>query len=181
MNMKVNGLEGLLEFFQRRHFKTWHIVLMSEIIAERLKELPKVELPKVEIPRVELPKEVPKFPLPKSFTIDLKNLFVSKSYSIVDVNKPGTLKEFVVISPSNKFSVLVLVDGAIMFNRTFNELAEISRQMESIVAFEDDGTYIIGLYDLSWLKEFKLKISVEEPITFKTILALYDLMLTSEK
>jgi len=174
--------EALLRLFQSRGFKTWHIVLMADIIGEKLAKaglpplppLPKPEVPKMpEAVKVEIPRVVPiEAPKPQTDFIDLSDLRVEGTYPLLKLAVRGVLEELVVKSPSSNFSIHFSIDGK-EHHKRFSELEEISQYVESIAAFKENDFYILSMKDISWLNTFSFFFIAHEPITFKRIYCAY--------
>jgi len=168
---------------KRKGLKTWHVVLLGDIIGEKLKEkLPEI-LPtvKVEIPappppvtpiirRIELPK-------PKTETIDKKNFTVKGNFELLNVKLRGELKELLIKSPSPNFSILLMCDNIRIMDRKFTELQEVTQELDFIAAFEDNGSYILNIKDIKWIDQCMILLTAHEQITFQNIFARYDLFI----
>lgn len=145
--------------------KTWQVILLSELIAKNIK-LPEIpQEPTQEEPIVERVKGSTKF-------VNLYRVRISGKYNVLKRNAPGKLHEFVVVSPSDKFSVLISCDDSYS-QFSYRDLKEITQYSEQISAFEDNNYYIVRFSDISWKDSFTLSISAEEPIVFNRIFASY--------
>jgi hypothetical protein len=172
--------EALLRLFQSRGLKTWHVVLMADIIGEKLAKAglpplpPLPEAPKMpEVVKVEIPKVVPmEAPKPQTDLIDLSDLRIEGTYPLLKLTVRGVLEELVAKSPSNNFSIHFSIDGK-EHHKKFSELEEISEYVESIAAFKENDFYILSMKDISWLNTFSFFFIAHEPIVFKRIYASY--------
>jgi len=118
-----------------------------------------------------------RLPRPREFitrTFDKRNLPVRFSLDVIKTNVMGKLREFVLLSPSTKFSILVIADGVTKLSRTYDQLAEISPHSAFIDAYPSNGGYGVRLGEMSWISDFLLSIYVEEPITFSHIFCIWD-------
>jgi hypothetical protein len=177
-------VEALLEYFRGRPLKTWHVVLMADIIGEKLAEkglalppLPPVPPvppapPKPEVVKVEVPKPL-ELPKPQTQFIDRSGVRISGAYELLNLTGRGALKELAIISPSRNFSIQVFSDDMTRIFRSFDELRQISQHVESIAAYEEDGFYVLSVRDISWIDNFRFLIIAHEPIEFKRIFVSY--------
>jgi len=180
----------LLEFFKRRGVKTWHLVLLGDMIADKLREQIQIPVPevermipaKIEIPKVEIPRpKVPELKLPEivTKTVDKKDWIVSHVFNIVKIsNVGGRLRELVVRSPSKNFSVHVSADGVDKISRSYEDLETISPHVETIDAYEEagDSVYVLRIGEIRWANDFAASLYVDNgPITFNAIFACYDI------
>ena len=191
-----SDIEALFQYLKGKGLKTWHIVLLGDIIGEKLKEAPapppppEIRLPELpELPKYEdlmrmarqigeeLAKKMPK---PKEIStkiLDKKNFPVKKTFDLVNVNLPGRLKEVIIRSPSTDFSILIMSDGYKKMDRSYSELAEISEHSEDIDAYEEagNGVYVVKLKDIYWIESFIATIYVDNPITFHNLWVSYEI------
>lgn len=197
MNTKDEGIveqaRGLLEFFQRKpELKAWHIILLGEVIGEKIKELrppaetpaPVLEMPKLELPEfpkpVDLAKEfakrVPRPRQPKTKSFYRKNLPVEHSYDVVKTNVMGSLREFAVKSPSDNFMVLMLTDGVVRVSDWYSDLADHSSISEWIDAYQDavDNEYVVRIGPTSWTEKCLLTVRVKAPVKLSKVIAVWD-------
>jgi hypothetical protein len=172
-----NNVEALLEYFRGKPLKTWHIVLIADIISEKLAG--KILIPPSVIKpptqptvKIETPKTLEP-PKPQTQFIDLSNMSVSGSYELLNLIGRGTLNELAIVSPSRKFGIQIFSDNLTRIFKDFDELEQISQYVESIDAFEDNGSYILSVKDISWIDSFRLLLIAYEPIEFKRIFASY--------
>jgi len=173
-----DDVEALLEYFRGKPLKTWHVVLMADIIGEKLAEkgltLPPAPSapPKPEAVKVEVPKAL-ELPKPQTQFIDMSGARISGASELLNLTGKGTLKELAVVSPSRNFGIQVFSDNVTRILRSFDELEQISQHVESIAAYEEDGLYVLNVKDVSWIDNFRLMIIAHEPIEFKRIFASY--------
>ena len=103
-----------------------------------------------------------------------------RSEHLIRTDKPGRLRELMIISPTDDFSILVSLDGMRWLDKSFAELEEISQESDYVSAFEQldeegkpTGNYVLGLRDISWLKSFDLML-VSGGVTFSHVYATWD-------
>ena len=185
--MSADDFEGLIQYFQRRpKVKAWHIVILAELIGDRigekLVELKPPEVPPIlrvppipppEIPVLEIPK-IPVPPKPVTRTIDWKEKRAEFELSLFDVKVGGTLQELMLKSPSKNYSIALVTDGSLKLQKTFEEMEVVGQYLDTIAAFEKNGEYILHLKDYSWLESAYSVISVKEPIVFSNVFIKWD-------
>jgi len=158
-------LAKLFEALTRRGLKTWHMLVIADMLKESLREI----APKIEVPKPPLP------PQPKTSIIDAKNITVKESYDLLNLVGVGHLKELLLISPIPDFSLSLLMDGkALRVN--FSDLMEISGELEHIDAYEKDGKYVLRITDLKWVESLLIAIQTSKPIQLERIFANYDIL-----
>ncbi len=184
--------EGLVQYFQKMpKIKAWHIVLLGDVIGEKLKELvlperapvqmppelPPISVPKppefIKPPLITLP-EIPVPPKPITHTIDWKQKLVEFANTLLEVTVAAKLYEVMIKSPSKNFSIRFITDGLCQVDKNFEEMQAISDYLTSIDAFEDEGEYVTRLENYSWRNSAKFIITVNEPITFSQIYLKYE-------
>ena len=113
---------------------------------------------------------------PSTKIIDRRNRHVRAYEKIIESNKKGKMREFLVKSPSQNFRVYLEIDGVKRLDRSFQELQNISTYINFIDAFQDEttGEYILRIGETSWSKNANLFISVTEPLTFNQIFCVYE-------
>lgn len=106
--------------------------------------------------------------------VDWKNKKVTGRKKIFSSKVPGKLYELVFRSDSGNYYIEFEIDGYMTLKKTFDELVEMSRYVDSVVAFHEDEYYILNLSNYSWLKSAKFTLYVNEEINFSTIFVKYD-------
>ena len=168
--MSTSTEEILEALLRRRGLKTWHVLLMADIISEKIKaEQPalKTPIPEIKVPEVRIPK-------PLTRVIDLKNKLVEFEFTVFESSAPGTLKELVLCSPSNEYSILLSVDGVVKLYKSWDEMQALSQYLETVDAFKNNEEYVLHLKDFSWLESAYSIISVKKPVTFSKIFVKLD-------
>lgn len=166
---------------KRTGFKTWHIVLLADIISEKLEGRLGEILPniKVEVPtspsRV-MTEEVCRIPFREEVTktIDKKNLKFSGAKDFISVKGAGKLREFMLQALNKNIRIIILADGLTKLDGTYDELNMISSYLNFIDAFEENGKYIVHIKEISWTTDFLLTVSVEGETTFPRVFGIWD-------
>lgn len=139
-------------------------VAKPPITEEILKKL-KLEIPKIEVPKVEIP-------TPYSILKDRKDYTIHTTgdwqFSIKGI---GTLTEFTIIASSDNFNVQLKWDGIPdnLLNDSYTGYSSYSLNVDELMAFEDNGSYVFGIRNISFLESLSLKVTVDEDITFDKI------------
>jgi len=184
----MSDLEALLRLLQRGgRLKTWHVLLLGEIIGERLGRRPRVEVP-AELPPPEVPPKVPRELIEKLEELaekvrprevvtrvkDVKDVHVTFEYDVFKIPTRGKLHELMIRSPSDRYTIYLAADGIAKLHRSFPELEEVSEYLRAIDAFKVDEEYVLRIADFSWLEAASCIIRVEKPITFHNIYVKWD-------
>jgi hypothetical protein len=99
-------------------------------------------------------------------TLDRRGFEITSETELIYSNRPGRLREFSMVSDTDGFTVVMMVDGDRRIDRRFSELMEMSEFMEAIDAYNADGKYVLRVSDVKWTKEFSL-IIISEGVTVK--------------
>jgi hypothetical protein len=99
-------------------------------------------------------------------TLDRRGFEITSMTELIYSNRPGRLREFSMVSNTDRFTVVMMVDGARRIDRRFSELVEMSEFMETIDAYNADGKYVFRVSDVKWTREFSL-IIIPERVTVK--------------
>jgi len=85
----------------------------------------------------------------------------------------GKLIELVVISDSREYSVSIAIDNATVIDGSFEWYQSVSQYMDWIDAFEDNGSFVLRVTDLSFSSNLKisLKITSQGNVRFREIIA----------
>jgi len=153
-------------------------LVLSEEMARNIGEeiAKRVALPKREI----VPREVvvqPAMPMmerKRSHTVDKVDYTTSDIYTVIESPGPGIMKECTVRSTSKNYRLYIEADSAEKIHRTFAELQALSSYVESIDAFEVDGTYILRIGEMHWRESFRLVLRPLEEVSFQNIFALWE-------
>lgn len=97
------------------------------------------------------------------------------SLSMIEVlnitGKAGFISDFLVKAPSNDYTIELIIDGnKVDFRHTWDELNEISQDIDSIVAINRKGQYIASISNMHFTNKVTLRI-IATGITFKKIFA----------
>lgn len=114
----------------------------------------------------------------KTNIIDWKDFIIdplSGSYIFLDKQKEGSIEEFVIISPTDKFSLLVMADNVTTYQGEFSRFQEITTHISSVVAKQRGSQYILQLSDLSFVNSIRIIIDVQEKTTFDRLYCKYNL------
>lgn len=154
--------DALLERLTRRlGLRPWIPIIVAEIIADRVAKAI-VEKPPIQ-------------PLkPATRVVDLRELLVDKETELLNLRTGGKLHEAVLCSNSNNYTVKLLVDGVVKLRKSFREIQSISPYLESISAFENNGTYVLHVKDYSWINTLYFSVVPHEPVTFHGVIIKYD-------
>jgi len=121
-------------------------------------------------------KRVPRLPEVVTRRLDRDNVLIKNYAELFYSRTRGKLREFVAKSPSTNFKIIIMRDGTNFLERTYSELASISPQSEVIDAYEeaDNGTYVVVIKNISWLRDFTISIRTSEDIIFSKIFSIWD-------
>ena len=142
-----------------------------------LEEIKKVLKPPVDLAMLEefadeiarrLAEHMPKPPIFVTKTIGPVTRSLRGNTTILESLKAGFLSELSLISTSPNFWIKVITDGVSRLDKTFESLQQRSAIYKWIVAVENnDGTYLLQLVNLKWLKECHVIISTTAPVSFE--------------
>lgn len=143
-----------------------------ELFKRFFPELPIPEIPK-EVPKpTEVPKpvEIPK-PKEEEFLEPGTTIFYEVGENIIFnyTKSIGNVSYYIARSNSNNYNIVLIKDGQFLIpNLSFSELEPDSSRVPWYMAKYDYtyGSYVFGLFDLSWINNFMLKIIPNETITF---------------
>ena len=100
---------------------------------------------------------------------------VIKGYTeILNVKKPGRLRELFVKVDHSDFSVRLVLDEEIFIDDSFEKLMEKSPYIIYIDAFEEDGSYVLKISDLDYSKSLLLALIPKKPLKILTGHLLYN-------
>ncbi len=165
----------LIEYLMsRRGVKTWHIVLLSEILGDKIRDL----ISKTYVKPLEVKVPQITYIQPKIVTriSDLRDKHVEGSLEILNVNVAGTLKELMLRSNSNEYSITFIADGVVKLSRSFKELMFMSQHIESVDVYAEvdndgkhTGYWVLRISDVRWLNSAYIIVNVDKPLTFTHI------------
>lgn len=104
------------------------------------------------------------------------------SYAFLSHDYPGYLEECYVLSPTESFSLRVVLDGSDFFNQTYAQYKEMTQITKCIAAFEERdedgnplGKYVLQIKDLSFVESIVLSVknNTGGSITFECLFAKY--------
>lgn len=100
------------------------------------------------------------------------NYTIRDYQSIIDSSTRGVCSEIALRSPSNAFSLSVIIDDIKQFERTYSEFETLSPQSTLIDAFVEshgDELYVLHIGELSWRKSCQAIVRTTESIIFANI------------
>jgi len=112
---------------------------------------------------------------PRTETVDWADINVETVQTFLDLTGRGVLRELVLRSTSNSYSVVLTVDNVAILSRSFEQLDAISEATRYLDAYESDGTYVLRILDIRFKNTLKFVVVPEESLTFSNMFALYDL------
>lgn len=137
----------------------WDLVVGEEVARETARELAK-SIPK------------PRRFIQKSWGPNQR--VVSNSSELLHISRPGSLKEFLLVSTDSSYSIRVSRDGT-SFEKTFSQLQSLSPYMELITAIQDDSNYVLHISDLRWEHEAIVEVTpTNSSITFSQLYKLWE-------
>lgn len=139
-------------------------IIQAEETARAIARGAKVQKSKIELPETEVP---------KTHTVDKKEFSIEGDYSLLDITNRGELREVLVLSPSDDFSVLILGDGVKKLERSFTDLEDIAEELEFLSVFEKNGTYVLHVKNFSWQSTFLFLIRADPAISFTRLFAVW--------
>lgn len=104
------------------------------------------------------------------------------SYAFLIHNYPGYLEECYVLSPTESFSLRVILDGSDFFNQTYAQYKEITQTTKCIATFEERdedgnalGKYLVQVQGLVFEESIILivKNNTGASVTFERLFAKY--------
>lgn len=104
------------------------------------------------------------------------------TYAFLSHYYPGRLDESLVISPTESFSLRVVLDGTDFFNQTYAQYKEITQITKCIAAFEErdedgnpQGKYVVQIQGLVFQESIVLivKNNTGTSVTFEHLFAKY--------
>lgn len=118
----------------------------------------------------EMAKRMPREKEASTKILDRMDETVRYKLDLVKSDVRGKIREITIRSPSPRFSLLVMTDGVRRIDRPYSELAELSQYSEFIDAYESNGSYILHVGEVSWVRDGLATLYVDVgPITFQHI------------
>jgi hypothetical protein len=108
--------------------------------------------------------EKPK-PKPKTEIYKWKDKLVKDSKVLVDLSVPGKLVKCRIVSPTDNFHVLLVLDGETLIDDDYADLEVM------LAAYEEDSSYYLHLEDKAFQKSLLVAVSVTEKTTFTLLYA----------
>lgn len=116
--------------------------------------------------------------------VDLTDISVEagQTYEFLSHGYPGYLDECLVISPSTNFSVVVTIDDAEFFNKTYAQYRNVTQTLRCISAFQErdeDGNplskYTVHIKNLVFKESIVISVRNNggSPVTFHNLFAKY--------
>jgi hypothetical protein len=133
--------------------KAWQVAL------EVLKAEEQARQPK---PQPEKPKPTPK---PKTEIYKWKDKTVKDRKVLADEKGSGKLVKCRIVSPTDSFHVLMVIDGETLIDDDYEDLTE------TLAAYQEDSTYYLHLEDKAFTESLLLVVSVTEATTFTLLYA----------
>jgi len=126
-------------------------IVEAETIAEKLA-----------VAKPEPPKPAPK---PKTEIYKWKDKLVKDRKVLADIKGTGKLVKCRIVSPTDSFHVLMVIDGETLIDDDYEDLTE------TLAAYEEDSTYYLHLEDKAFTESLLLVVSVTEETTFTLLYA----------
>jgi len=133
--------------------KAWQVAL------EILKAEEQARQPK---PQPEKPEPAPK---PKTEIYSWKDKLVKDRKVLVDEKGSGKLVKCRIVSPTDSFHVLMVIDGETLIDDDYEDLEEM------LAAYQEDSTYYLHLEDKAFKESLLVAVSVTEETTFTLLYA----------
>lgn len=104
------------------------------------------------------------------------------SYNFLSHYYPGYLEECYILSPTESFSLRVILDGSDFFNQTYAQYKEMTQITKCIAAFEErdedgnpQGKYVVQIQELVFEESIVLivKNNTGASVTFEHLFAKY--------
>lgn len=102
---------------------------------------------------------------PKTEIYKWKDKLVKDRKVLVDLSVPGKLVKCRIVSPTDGFHVLLVLDGETLIDDDYDDLTEM------LAAYEEDSVYYLHLEDKSFKESLLVAVSVTEEITFTLLYA----------
>jgi hypothetical protein len=113
-------------------------------------------------PKPEPPRPAPK---PKTEIYKWKDKTVKDRKVLADVEGAGRLVKCRIVSPTDSFHVLLVIDGETLIDDDYDDLTE------TLAAYQEDSTYYLHLEDKAFKESLLLVVSVTEETTFTLLYA----------
>lgn len=104
--------------------------------------------------------------------VDETNYTVNEYFKIIDSFSRGQCSEIAIRSPSQNFSLTVIIDGTKQFDRTYGQFVTISPQVDlfdAYIPFDDTSLYALEVGELNWRQSCEAILRVTESIIFSNI------------
>jgi len=145
-------------------FETALALVQADIIAEKVaKEIKPIIIEKPVI--IEKPAEQPI--IPTEF-IDLINEAVNGQSQILDEDGYGKVEKILLRSPDPNFTIALAPDYETQLQGTYTSF-------EDIISYQEDGTYVLEITNISFTKNIRLSITTTQNITFSRIFIKYQI------
>jgi len=146
-----------------RAFETALSLIEAELTAEKVAE--KIGKPVIEVrPVIQVKPDVTIESKPTG-VIDMANERVEEDRVLLDEQGKGVLQKLLLRSPSKNFGI-VLVTERTRIKGSYTHF-------EAIMAFEEDGVYVLELNDIEFSEKIRVVLTVKEAITFHNIFLKY--------
>lgn len=112
----------------------------------------------------------------RTVTVDEKNYRVDNIYEVYSVSRDvlpslvsGRIDVFYLISPSDKFRVIVYCDDEKKYDDSYSTLEDKSMPDPKLTAIHRDNKYIVAITDISFERSLYIAVKVFESIVFEQI------------
>ncbi len=128
----------------------------SEILsAERKSDIEKID---DKINNIKIDYNVIAQPL-QTYIYEKDSHYVRSALNILNLDGSGTIEEILIKSQSNDFTIVINIDDMPEYQRTWNELNEISEDLDGVVAVNRSSTYIVKLSNIHFKHNIKMMLS----------------------
>lgn len=111
----------------------------------------------------------------KTFWVDDYWMVKGEKLTVLEVNGAGKIDEAVFKSPSEKFKVTFVKDGVERV-LTYGRIKPQTQVTGSFFALIDEGEYVVGLKDHSFILGAKILVEAEEDLKFTRIYAKWNVV-----
>lgn len=184
MNSKIDSLESRLGtsgtsmkdmiFRKNKKLRSW-VNQQTKAIKDQTKDLDKIIEDQIKQAIVKVEE------IYSAKTYVLKNQVVDGYYNLKEVYGTGYITQILFLSPSNDYSIKIMIDDAIVLEESYTYIATKSDYLDNITADLDVATYYLDIKDKHFQKYFSIEITTNSSITFDDLIIQYSIRKEGER
>ena len=126
----------------------------------------------------EITEAIPELPSIATKKVEHVRRVIDRAFEVAKVRGRGRLREVMLIVNTTNLRLELVVDNRDVFpsHNDLNDLIAVSPYLKYLDVFESDGTYVVRVSDIHFLKGFTFFINPLGKITLSRALVLYDLI-----